>query len=123
MAYIDAAYYSQTFKGKTVPADAFERLAERASEAVSAMSPYVALNGVSGLEAGEIEAVKKATCSVLEVMAADESGAFSSERIGSYSYAAAKTFEQATVEARKTARQFLDAVGLTYSGEKRRPTV
>ena len=123
MAYIDTAFYEQTFKGKPVAPAAFERLAERASEAVSAMSPHVALNGVAGLTADELLAVKKATCSMVEFLAAADDGAYSSERIGSYSYSAAQNFEQAEKAAGAKARAFLDAVGLAYCGERSRPTV
>lgn len=122
MAYIDTAYYEETYKGKPVPAASFERLAERASEAVSAMSPHVALNGVAGLTADEMTALKKATCSMVEFLAAADEGAFSSERIGSYSYTAAQNFKEAESVAINKARAFLDAAGLTYCGERARPT-
>ena len=122
MAYIDTAYYEETFKGKPVPAASFERLAERASEAVSAMSPHVALNGIASLTADELTALKKATCSMVEFLAAADEGAFSSERIGSYSYTAAQNFKEAESVAINKARAFLDAAGLTYCGERARPT-
>ena len=122
MAYIDTAYYEETYKGKPVPAASFERLAERASEAVSIMSPYVALNGIASLTADELTALKKATCSMVEFMSAADEGAYSSEKIGSYSYSAAESKAEAERSAINKARAFLDAQGLTYCGERARPT-
>jgi hypothetical protein len=118
MAYIDAAYYADTYKGKAIPAGDFPRLAERASEAASSMSPFVKLNGTATLTADELTALKNATCVMAEFLGAAYEGAYSSERIGSYSYQAAQNFKEAEKDAFARARSFLDAVGLTYSGER-----
>ena len=121
MAYIDATFYEDTYQGKPVSAAAFGRLAERASEKVSGMAPFVLHNGTATLTADELTALKKATCAIVEFLAAADEGAYSSEKIGSYSYTAAQNFKEAETEAIRTARAFLDAQGLTYCGERPRP--
>jgi hypothetical protein len=122
MAYIDSAYYEDTYQGKPVSAAAFGRLAERASESVAGMSPHVLHNGTGSLTADELTAVKKATCAMVEFLASADEGAYSSEKIGSYSYTAAQNFKEAETEAIRKSRTFLDAQGLTYCGERPRPT-
>ncbi|CAK0743334.1 conserved hypothetical protein [Gammaproteobacteria bacterium] len=120
MAYVDAAYYNDVFKGVPIPVADFPRLSERGSEAASFMSPYVAANGVSGLTADELTALKKATCTMTEHYGQIDTGAYNSESIGSYSYTASQKQAEAEKDAVNKARRFLDAVGLTYCGERRR---
>lgn len=120
MAYIDAAFYADTYKGKAIAAGDFPRLAERASEAASSMSLFVKLNGTAALTADELTALKMAACVMAEFFSAADSGAYSSERIGSYSYTASQSYDVAEKAARQRARAFLDAVGLTYSGGRDR---
>jgi len=118
MAYIDAAYYADTYKGKAIPSGDFPRLAERASEAAASMSMFVKLNGTATLTADELTALKMASCVMAEFYQSADSGAYSSEKIGSYSYTAAQSYGEAEKAAFARARSFLDAVGLTYSGER-----
>lgn len=120
MAYIDAAYYADTYKGKTIPPADFDRLSERASEQAAALSPHITLNGVDDLTASELSALKTATCVLAEHLSAVDSGEYASEKIGSYSYSAAQSMESAKTEAIKRARYFLDSVGLTYTGDRDR---
>ena len=124
MAYIVEADYTATYQGKTLATGTFARLAERASEAVAAMSPYIALNGITDLTADELTAVKSATCVMVEHFGAADAGTYSSEKIGSYSYTAAQNLQEAKNDALKRARYFLETVGLTYEGNRpnARPT-
>jgi len=123
MAYITAAYYADTYRGKPVPSADFDRLAERGSEAAAFMSPVIKLNGITGLTASELSALMTATCVMTEFFAQVDSGAYNSERIGSYSYSGAQTMMEADKVARASARGFLDAVGLTYCGGRTRESL
>jgi diphthamide biosynthesis methyltransferase len=76
----------------------------------------VKFNGTDTLTADELDALKKATCVMVEFYGAADGGAYSSERIGSYSYTASQTYKDAERAAIARARAFLDAVGLSYMG-------
>lgn len=123
MAYITAAYYADTYKGKPVPSADFDRLAERGSEAAAFMSPVIKLNGIADLTAAELSALMTATCVMTEFFSQVDSGAYNSERIGSYSYSGGQSMAEADKTARAQARGFLDAAGLTYCGERTRESL
>lgn len=90
MAYIDYAYYSNTFKGILVSADDLPRLADRASDIIDALvsKPVPLVNGEAD------DNVKKATAYQVEVLAAQggedavtgyASGLVGSESLGNHS--------------------------------------
>lgn len=90
MAYIDFAYYSETFMGTLVDASDFPRLADRASDIIDALvsKPVPLTNGAADAD------VKKATAYQVEVLAAQggvdavtgyASGLVGSESLGNHS--------------------------------------
>ena len=83
MAYADYDYYSETYKGTLSEAD-FERLSERASDYIDGRTNYVLKK--AGVPEELEERVKKACCSLAEVISRNESGGSkTSEKVGNYS--------------------------------------
>lgn len=100
MAYTDYDFYKDVYMGDQISSGDFPRLAERASDYISAMT-----HGISDRVSGkDMEAVKKATCAIAEIVQ-DESRmtgkAFSagqvvsSESVGSWS----KTYASAALSS------------------------
>lgn len=79
MAYADYDFYLNTYFGNNVSEEDFPRLSERASDYVRA-----ATSGISDTVDGwQVEAVKKASCAVADVLLDEEimaAGAFSGEQ-------------------------------------------
>lgn len=100
MAYTDYDFYKNVYMGDQISSEDFPRLAERASDYISAMT-----QGISDRVNGkDMEAVKKATCAVAEVIQNESrmnSKAFSSgqsvssESVGSWS----KTYASTAISA------------------------
>lgn len=129
MAYADYGYYTEVFRGNSVSAEAFDRLAERASEYIDYLT--------NGKACASFPEVKKACCALAEVELANErakeavasaaaSDGLASESVGSWSrsYHSAATLASQSVEATdalsrqmyNVAFRYLAHTGLLYRG-------
>lgn len=68
MAYADYTYYTDTYHGSAIGADAFPRLSERASRYIDAAT----LNRAKGASGARLEAVQNAACALAEIMQDEE---------------------------------------------------
>lgn len=96
MAYADYDFYQSVYMGNQISSEDFPRLAERASDYITAMT-----RGVSDRVNGkDLEAVQKATCAIAEIVqnesrmtgkAFSAGQAIASETVGSWSKSYAAT--------------------------------
>lgn len=100
MSYCDYEFYTEVYFGNQIAEDDFPRLSSRASDYIRFVTKGISDN-VEGLN---LEAVKKATCAIAEIlldesrMAANvfsEGNAVSSETVGSWS----KSYHSPTLSA------------------------
>ena len=118
-AYIDAAYYSGTYKGQTIDSAKFARIALRASDELDKITfNRVRRAGLASFTSDEQDLIKLATCSIAEALALHEAAAdggvvTTSESVGGYSYSVDKTsVEKIKSEGISRAKQYLMSTGL-----------
>ena len=115
MAYVTYEWYSNTFKGKTIPdAEAFDGVIIEAEAYID----YITRKKITETT----DEVKKATCAVAEVIynqANDSKPTVSGESVGnhskSYTQKTISTAEREAEKARK-AKLYLSGTGLLYGG-------
>lgn len=125
MIYIDYSYYTDEYGGCLIPESDFKLTAGKASERINAATFGRLENGISEAYS---EKIKRCCCELAENihkygnMQVSESGAVSSEKIGSYSIEYQSTAEQlSAVSALDDAcddviRRHLGRTGLLYRG-------
>lgn len=112
MAYVDYVYYTDIYKGASVPESAFDAAAERASEILDSLT-FGRITG-DWIDSNNI---KKACCAIAERQhTADQRGGanIQSESVGSYSVTYADN--SANTENMAVAARYLAATGLLYRG-------
>lgn len=113
MAYADYAYYTNIYKGASVPESAFDAVAERASEILDSLT-----FGRITDDWIDDDGVKKACCAIAERQyTADQRGGADvrSESVGSYSVTYADGGGTNAKNAAIAAR-YLAGTGLLYRG-------
>lgn len=112
MAYADYAYYTNIYKGASVPESVFDTAAERASEILDSLT----FGRITG-DWIDDDSVKKACCAIAERQyTADQRGAdVKSESVGSYSVTYA---DGGGTNAKNVAiaTRYLAGTGLLYRG-------
>lgn len=79
MAYVDYEYYTNTYHGSAIGADAFPRLSERASRYIDTAT----LNRAKSASGDRLKAVQNAACALAEIMQDEErmnQAAYSTDR-------------------------------------------
>lgn len=125
-AFIDLAYYTNTFKGVAIPSSTFYRYAERASEAVEFQTFERASAVIAALtDTATIGKIKMATCAAAEALfhadqqASGASGTVTSERVGDHSVNYAVSADAGLSLDNKlnnAMRQYLAFTGLLFRG-------
>lgn len=123
-AYINRAYYSETYQGADIDTYVFERLVLRASDEVDKLTfNAVRRAGLSTFDEDTQDAVKLATCAIAEALAqveaaTDGTGLMAkNESVGSYSYSTdGESLDKLLAKARSKAVAYLLFTGLLYSG-------
>jgi hypothetical protein len=125
-AFIDLAYYQDTYKGAAIPADSFYRYAERASAAVEFQTfGRSSVIIAADTDAATIDKIQMATCAAAEALynadqqASGASGTVASERVGDHSvnYAVSQD-AMLTTDAKVSSamREYLAFTGLMFRG-------
>lgn len=122
MAYADFTFYVEQYKGASIDAADFNRLAMRASAFIDRVTfgraaPVMETEGETG-ESEYVRPVKLATCAVAEEMERGEQGGqVQSERVGQHSvtYVSGSSLTGEQSQA-KAARLYLAVTGLMYRG-------
>lgn len=125
MAYIDSIFYAETYKGRPIAAEDFDRIAERASEEIDVLT----MQRIQQSEwpgdfcDADQQLIKRATSIVAEWLSQEEAlgaagGALaSSEKVGIYSYTLeASEINRARQAALLRATDVLLFTGLVYRG-------
>lgn len=117
MVYADYGYYTDTFYGSKIPADAFDAASKRASEYLD----YITMHRIKETT----ETVKDACCACAELIyssntATDENGTeLASQSVGSWSVSyrsAAEVREAKNAELYATVQKYIGHTGLLYRG-------
>lgn len=124
MDYIDFTYYTETYKGSTIPEAAFSRFAMKAENKVDLMT----FNRID-TEADYMERVRMCCCEIADSLysidvsentqSAGSSGIVSSERVGDYSVSyvdVATTNSMNAIKIKSIATEWLGLTGLLYRG-------
>src|SRR5690554_4202525 len=128
MAYIDAGYYNNVYKGVDVGED-FERYAERASDLIDQVTGYK-IADLAALHPRIQELVKKATAAQVEFYALNggpegvdgsTDGSFSQVSIGAFQYQSGRINQQIPAGKQEhrvapAALAYLEPTGLLYQG-------
>lgn len=126
MAYIDQTYYSDTYVGVPIPADAFLRLAARATDIIDELTGYK-IDDLSTLDTFAQKQVKKAVAAQTEYLftrgeeeANHGSGNVTSANIGHFSYddgnGANENLSREAIRTSPAVMGLLAPTGLLYSG-------
>lgn len=115
MAYADADYYKDTYKGTTIPDDDIERELARASDDIDSVTyNRIVAQGFDNLSPYQQEQVKKATCAQAEFLY--QYGEFTNLPLKSFSAGSISMSlgeEVNGVMASRTALRYLTPTGLT----------
>lgn len=127
VAYIDAEYYNNVYKGLDVGED-FERYAERASDLIDQVTGYK-IADLAALHPRIQELVKKATAAQVEFYVLNggpegvdgNDGGFNQVAIGSFQYQTARMGQQTPAGKQEhrvapAALAYLEPTGLLYRG-------
>lgn len=128
MAYIDAEYYNNVYKGVDAGED-FERYAERASDLIDQVTGYK-IADLAALHPRIQELVKKATAAQVEFYALNggpegvdgsTDGSFSQVSIGAFQYQSGRINQQIPAGKQEhrlapAALAYLEPTGLLYQG-------
>lgn len=117
MTYVNYSYYTETYKGTSVPLTTFDNLAIQASYFID----YITFNRVKELDTVPDE-VKMAVCSVIDTQYKldNDGGVKVSESIGRHSVTYASANANTTEDKKKynAAKMYLAHTGLLYRGVK-----
>lgn len=115
MAYADADYYKDTYKGTTIPDDDIERELARASSDIDSMTyNRIVARGFDNLSSFQQEQVRKATCAQAEFL--NQYGELADLPLKSFSAGSISMSlgeEVNGVMASKAALRYLNSTGLT----------
>lgn len=122
--YIDAAFYAESYFGRTISTDSFQRVAARASDEVDKITlQRVRRAGLESFDTNTQEAIRFATCAFAEALAtldeATEGGVItaSESTSGAYSYSVdSQSIKDVLPNARTLAKSYLSPTGLLYAG-------
>lgn len=118
MGYIDYSYYTDTYKGSSIPESAFDRVANKAQAKVD----YYTFNRIDKTES-YMDKVKMCCCELAEQIYSHDSAktgnGIASEKVYDYSvtYVGQKEIEQAlNNNINTTINEWLAMTGLLYRG-------